>query len=194
MTDQRIVRMSEQTATIASAFEDDLARETNTKCCLCFHKWWNFKFVHQHRIAHVVEKTAFHATIVVLVLFDCLLVIGELLLDFIILKQKNSAISNQTEHGVEHHNDGLHVAAEILHIGSIGLLGLFVFEVMVKIYAFGKTFWNFRERKMEWLDAIIVIVSFTADVYFNEAPNEIGEFSLLFIAFRLWRIVSDRQY
>jgi hypothetical protein len=70
---------------------------------------------------------------------------------------------------------------------------MFVIEVLIKIYAFGKKWWDIREKKMEWLDALIVIVSFIVDMYFINRPNVIAEISLLFISFRLWRIVSIRS-
>ena len=177
-----------------SEMNEEPAKEVETccdrNCCSCFSHWWNWKFAHQRFIAHTVEKTAFHIVIVVLVLFDCVLVVGELLLDFILLNEQCDR-KNKTEHG---HDDSSHsnleLAIEILHYGSILLLGFFVFEVTVKIYAFGKKWWNIREKKMEWLDALIVIVSFVVDIYFLQNPNVIGEISLLFISFRLWRIVS----
>jgi hypothetical protein len=115
--------------------------------------------------------------------------VGELMLDFIYLSEKcaNKTKNIENEEVKNHH---LELAIEILHYGSLGLLGIFVLEVLIKIYAFGKNWWDIRERKMEWLDATIVIVSFIIDVYFLNKQNVIAEISLLFISFRLWRIVS----
>lgn len=169
---------------------NDVETCCDRNCCNCFTHWWNWKFPHQRFIAHTVEKTSFHVVIVLLVLFDCVLVVGELLLDFILLNEQCER-KNTTGHGEsESSHSNLELAIEILHYGSIALLGFFVFEVTVKIYAFGKKWWNIREKKMEWLDALIVIVSFVVDIYFLKNPNVIGEISLLFISFRLWRIVS----
>jgi hypothetical protein len=156
------------------------------KCCPCFNDWWNVKFNHQRIIVHIVEKTIFHIGIIVLVLLDCVLVIGELMLDFIYLNQKCDKKTREEETT----NPKLELAIEILHYASIFLLAIFVVEVLTKIYAFGRKWWNFREKKMEWLDAIIVIVSFIIDIYFLKGRNAIAEISLLFITFRLWRIVS----
>ncbi|CAF1145379.1 unnamed protein product [Adineta steineri] len=159
------------------------------QCCFCFNQWWNVKYSHQRRIVHIVEKTAFHVGIIILVLIDCVLVIAELMLDFILLSQK---CDNKAEHGGsggEKEYPKLELAIEILHYGSIFLLAIFVVEVCIKIYAFGKKWWNFRNKKMEWLDATIVIVSFVIDIYFLHQSNVIAEISLLFITFRLWRIV-----
>ncbi|CAF3935717.1 unnamed protein product [Rotaria sp. Silwood2] len=161
----------------------------NDKCCSCFNHWWNVKFNHQRFIIHLVEKTIFHVGIIVLVLLDCLLVVGELLLDFIYLSEQcdNKKKNATGDEKVENHK--LELAIEILHYASIALLAIFVFEVTVKIYAFGKKWWNFREKKMDWLDAIIVIASFVIDIYFLKKPSVIAEISLLFISFRLWRII-----
>ena len=52
----------------------------------------------------------------------------------------------------------LEIAIEALHYTSIVILGFFVFELLVKIYAFGKEWWNIRNKKMEWVDAVIVII------------------------------------
>lgn len=159
-------------------------------CCSCFAHWWNGEFAHQRFIVRIIEKTAFHVLIVLLVLLDCVLVIAEVLLDFILLNQQCKE-KNTTEHS----NHGstevkLEIAIEALHYTSIVILGFFVFELLVKIYAFGKEWWNIRNKKMEWVDAVIVIISFIVDVYFLVHPSVLIEFSVLFISLRLWRIVS----
>lgn len=186
--------ISRNTLTTLDQFDEELNEPESDgccrdRCCSCFNRWWNVKFPHQRAIMHTVEKTAFHIGVIVLVLLDCVLVIGELMLDFIYLNQKCSH-KPKNAGAEEETNPGLKLAIEILHFGSIALLAIFVIEVLTKIYAFGKKWWNFRSKKMEWLDATIVIVSFTVDVYFIKGESVIAEISLLFISFRLWRIVS----
>ncbi|UJR25099.1 hypothetical protein I4U23_006460 [Adineta vaga] len=168
--------------------EPDSENCCHDKCCSCFNQWWNVKFKHQRKIMHIVEKTIFHIGIIVLVLVDCVLVIAELMLDFLFLNNKCSRNTGKSDKE-EKECPGLELAIEILHFGSIFLLAIFVVEVLTKIYAFGKKWWNFREKKMEWLDAIIVIVSFAVDVYFAKRQSALAEISLLFISLRLWRIV-----
>jgi hypothetical protein len=182
-------RLSENTITTIEQFEQELDEIKPESCCPCFTKWWNSQFKHQRFIVHIVETTTFHIGIIVLVLLDCLLVIGELMLDFINLteKCKEKKINMENE---EVKTEKLELAIEVLHYGSIALLSIFVLEVFIKIYAFGKNWWDIHEKKMEWLDAIIVVVSFSIDIYFLNKPNVIAEISLLFISFRLWRIVS----
>lgn len=153
-------------------------------------RWWNVDYKHQRFIVHTVEKTLFHVIIVLLVLLDCVLVVGELLLDFIRLNQELDEQNKTCQTGEKPEFPKLDLAIEILHYGSITLLAIFVAEVLIKIYGSGKIWWNLKEKKMEWLDAIIVIVSFIIDIYFLKSPNAIAEISLLFISFRLWRIVS----
>lgn len=185
--------LSKETVAQIEEFDPETENDDNCcrkVCCSCFNRWWNVKFSHQRFIIHIVEKTIFHIGIIILVLADCLLVVGELLLDFIYLNEKYENKGKNTTHPEELENPKLELAIEILHYGSIVLLAVFVLEVIIKIYAFGKKWWNFREKKMEWLDALVVIVSFIVDVYFLNNPSAIAEISLLFISFRLWRIVS----
>lgn len=176
------------------AIDDEYDRRDDSNSS-CLTRWWNGQFKHQRAIVHLVERTVFHIGIIVLVLIDCLLVVGELMLDFIYLSEKcdrnRTKHSNGSEEDVSNHQ--LELAIEILHYASIGLLAVFVLEVLTKIYAFGKKWWNIRQKKMEWLDALIVIVSFAIDIYFLKRPNIIAEISLLFISFRLWRIVSTTK-
>jgi len=181
--------LSENALRRIEQFEQESNKIQTKSCCPCFDQWWNCEFNHQRFIVHIVEKTIFHIGVIILVLVDCLFVIGELMLDFIYLSEKCDTKKGNTGHE-EIKNHKLELAIELLHYGSIILLAIFVIEVLVKIYAFGKKWWDFHEKKMEWLDAIIVIVSFVIDIYFLKNPNVIAEISLLFISFRLWRIVS----
>jgi hypothetical protein len=184
--------LSNNTLKTIEQFEEETNEIESQSCCPCLNRWWNVQFAHQRFIVHIVEKTSFHVGIIVLVLIDCVLVVGELMLDFINL---NEQCSNKTRHTQKEEvkNHELEFAIEALHYGSIILLSMFVIEVLIKIYAFGKKWWDIREKKMEWLDALIVIVSFIVDMYFINRPNVIAEISLLFISFRLWRIVSIRS-
>jgi hypothetical protein len=181
--------LSKNTVTTIEQFDSEPNATDNNVYDSCLSRWWNVIPNHQRVIVHTVEKTIFHIGIIILVLVDCILVVSELMLDFIYLSQK---CDEKAEEGGKNHK--LELAIEVLHYGSIVLLAIFVVEVIVKIYAFGKKWWNFREKKMEWLDAIIVFVSFIIDLYFLKQPNVIAEISLLFISFRLWRIVSTDYF
>lgn len=162
-----------------------------------FLRWWNVHYKCQRRIIEIVEKPAFHIIIIVLVVIDCLLVIGELMLDLIKLKKPCVSKSNHlidSHHQKDDHK--LEMTIEILHYSSLTLLALFLIEVIVKVYAFGRQWWNIHDKKMEWLDAIIVIVSFVIDASLSiiHTSNVLAEISLLFISLRLWRFVSYLNY
>ena len=194
-TDRMGEFLSKYTTTAVEQVESDHGHgETSSWCdnnCGSFlAQWWNVTYRHQRFIVHTVEKTIFHVVIIILVLVDCVLIIAELMLDFIDLKERCGKKNESSTRHEEAGHSKLEVAIEVLHYGSIFLLAVFVLEVLIKIYAFGKKWWNFRQKKMEWLDAIIVIVSFAIDIYFLQRSNVLAEISLLFISFRLWRIVS----
>ena len=190
--------LSRYTTTAVDQVEDELVNGESSSWCdnncwSCLAQWWNVTYRHQQFIVHTVEKTLFHVVIIILVLVDCVLIIAELMLDFIDLKDRCGKKNESSTRHEEGGHSKLEVAIEVLHYGSIFLLAVFVLEVLIKIYAFGKKWWNFRQKKMEWLDAIIVIVSFIIDIYFLQRSNVLAEISLLFISFRLWRIVSIRM-
>jgi hypothetical protein len=107
--------------------------------------------------------------------------------------------SGKTNHSSNHHTSNHHKAVmiehieigmELAHYSSIAILTFFVIELIVKIYALGKEFYNIRRRKMEYFDAFIVITSFVIDVYFLRGEETIlGEKLLLILTFRLWRFI-----
>lgn len=67
---------------------------------------------------------------------------------------------------------------------SIGILSVFLVEIIIKIYAFRLEFFK---QKLEVFDAIIVIVSFALDVAFAKMEGIQSGIGLL-IMFRLWRV------
>ncbi|CAF1613929.1 unnamed protein product [Didymodactylos carnosus] len=153
--------------------------ENESNCC---SKWWHQGFPHQRHICHVVEQTYFHILIIFFVFIDCILVLVEIMLDIIKLK------SECEQH--DHHNEYIELTLEICHYSSIAILSLFVIELFVKIYAFARTYWNLHEKKMEYLDAVIVLLSLAIDLYFLKGEEKaIGHRTLLIVSFRLWRIV-----
>lgn len=101
-------------------------------------------------------------------IFDCLLVISELMIDLEILPL-----------GDEHH-----VAPHVLHYMSIGILSIFIVEITAKIYAFRKEFFL---HKLEVFDAIVVILSFGLDIAFRNSTGAINGSGLIIIL-RLWRV------
>ncbi|XP_028411794.1 voltage-gated hydrogen channel 1-like [Dendronephthya gigantea] len=118
------------------------------------------KKLHSHR---------FQMVIIGLVALDFLIVLVQLLMDIEVIR------------GVHHD----HLAIEILHYTSIVILGLFLIEIVVKLYAFGLDFFH---HKLEVFDAIVVIVSFSLDIAYSgnmDAWDAVG----LLVLLRLWRVV-----
>ncbi|KAH9389996.1 Voltage-gated hydrogen channel 1 [Tyrophagus putrescentiae] len=140
----------------------------------------------REELARVLNSYRFHIAILVLVGFDCLLVFGALIIDLrLFTTHPHCNVSDPANHKQlteEHHT--LETIEKILHFTSIGLLGLFVVEVILKLIAFGVHFFYKFE---ELIDAIIIIISFVLDIVFIN--NEFLKFMGVLIFLRLWRIV-----
>ncbi|KAJ1564693.1 hypothetical protein HK096_006769 [Nowakowskiella sp. JEL0078] len=67
---------------------------------------------------------------------------------------------------------------------SVVILSIFVAEIIAKLYAFG--FKRYTDDWLELFDAFVVIVSFTALLYFAGVDNEAAS---LVVFFRVWRVV-----
>lgn len=120
------------------------------------------------KLKHVFHTNKFQIGIVCLVIVDCLLVITELLIDLNLFPTE----ANES------------VAPHVLHYASLGILGIFMVEIIVRLIVFRLEFFK---HKMELFDAVIVIVSFVLDIIYrnNEGPESgIG----LLIVLRLWRV------
>uniref|UniRef100_A0A1I8GWV1 Voltage-gated hydrogen channel 1 n=1 Tax=Macrostomum lignano TaxID=282301 RepID=A0A1I8GWV1_9PLAT len=77
----------------------------------------------------------------------------------------------------------LHSASAVLHFVSIAILALFVSEVALKIVCLGR---GFLRDRFEVVDAVVIAVSFVADVVFVKLES--SEVSVI-VLFLLWRIV-----
>ena len=121
----------------------------------------------RERLCHLLHTNKFQICIVCLVIFDCLLVIAELLIDLRIFETGSHS-----------------VIPSILHYMSIGILSIFIVEIFVKLYAFRLDFFR---QKLEVFDAIVVFVAFGLDVaYASKEGLESGVG--LIVILRLWRI------
>lgn len=123
----------------------------------------------QDRLCHLFDSYKFQLIVILLVIFDCLLVISELLIDIRVLEL-------QAENSY---------ATKVVHSLSIGILSLFMVEIIVKIFAFRLQFFR---RKSEIFDAVVVVTSFTLDVTFHQSHNAVNGTGLVIIL-RLWRVV-----
>lgn len=124
----------------------------------------------RERLTHTLLTNKFQIGVVCLVIFDCLLVIAELLINLRIFEMQS----------IETHS----LVPQVLHYMSIGILSLFIVEILLKLYAFRLDFFR---RKLEIFDAVVVIMTFALDIAFaNKEGLESGVG--LIVVLRLWRI------
>jgi hypothetical protein len=172
-------------------FLPDKKQKLSSQSKTCHSKWWNQDFRHQKDICRVIESFYFQALIIFLVVVDTSLVITEIILDSFKIQYE---CENTAHHASKHHNkmmiERLEFAMEIAHYSSIAVLLFFLVELFVKIYAFGKEFWNIQRKKMEYFDAFIVITSLAIDLVFLSGEKKIlGNKLILILSFRLWRFI-----
>ncbi|UJR35134.1 hypothetical protein I4U23_027905 [Adineta vaga] len=154
-------------------------------------KWWYQEYNSQEIISNIIESYNFRAVVIFLVVIDTSLVVTEILLD-------SFKIHYECEHYDQHplnlrnkiKKERVEYAMEIVHFTSIIILSFFFIELIIRIYACGREFWNIRRRKMEYFDAFIVIVSLIIDLWLLHGEKILlGEQLILILALRLWRFV-----
>lgn len=101
----------------------------------------------RERIRRVLHSNYMHLAIIILVLLDSFCVTIELIID---LENKSN-------------NHALHVVEEVFKYLGFAILSFFVIEICFKIIF---TFHDLVKSKLEIVDAIVVIVSFVADLIF----------------------------
>ncbi|CAF0774739.1 unnamed protein product [Rotaria sordida] len=156
----------------------------------CHSKWWNQSYHHQQVICQIIESFNFRALIIFLVILDILFLIAEIMLEsFKIQNECKIYIHHSAEHYYEIIKERVEFFMEILHYASITILSFFLIELLFRIYASGKEFWNIRRKKMEYFDAFIVITSLIIDLYFLFKEEKILSKRILIFSIRLWRFV-----
>ncbi|KAK7460782.1 hypothetical protein BaRGS_00038803 [Batillaria attramentaria] len=123
----------------------------------------------RQRLDAIIHSHKFQVGIIVLVVFDILLVLSELLFDLEIVRLEGS------------HQE---TVPEVLHYCSIFILSLFLIEIGLRIFVMRLSFFT---HKLELFDAIVVIVSFVLDVVFRNRQDAASGVGLLVIL-RLWRV------
>lgn len=172
---ERVIEKSETSSSINS---DDLLKPAQS---------------FREQLAHAIHSQKFQIAIVILVILDCLCVLGELLIDLKVFETEDDMQDNHDAHEESsHHETGAAVdkkedpsliAAEVLHYFSIAILSIFLVELGVRLFAVGKAFFK---HKMEIIDAFIIIVSFGLDIGFMNREGVSAAVGLL-VVFRLWR-------
>ncbi|KAL3857188.1 hypothetical protein ACJMK2_011880 [Sinanodonta woodiana] len=128
------------------------------------HEFTSFR----ERLNFILHNHKFQIVVICVVIVDCLLVVAGLLFDLEIIKTSE-------------HNEVPH----ILHFGSIGILGLFILELIARLYTDRLEFFR---HKVEIFDAIVIIVSFVLDLVFINTKGPESGVGLL-IVLRLWRVI-----
>ena len=116
------------------------------------------------QIARVIDTNKFQISVVCAVALDGFLVVAGLLAA----------------------GDGLAAAAQALHYTTIGMLCMFVVEVVVRVLALRRQFYR---RRMELFDAVIVASTFTLAIVFSKDESVRSSAGLL-ILLRLWRVAK----
>lgn len=122
---------------------------------------------HREFLKHLLHTNKFQIGVVILVIFDCIIVITELMIDL---------------RAFELHEES--VVPHIFHYISIAVLSIFLVEIVVKVYAFRLDFFR---HKLEVFDALVVIVSFALDLAFSSGEGLVNGIGLIIIL-RLWRV------
>lgn len=128
----------------------------------------------KEKLRHILHSKAIHLIVIVLVLIDSILVVVELLFDL----------------GIIGPESGEHVVREIFHGFSIGILTMFMIELVLKVWADRH---HFIRHKIEVLDGFVVTVSWVLDivlVFINSVVLLVTELILLLRLWRIFRIVN----
>ena len=162
------------------------------------------------KMRQILHSHRFHIVILILVLIDCCLVAGELIIDyieihmakdhnaskgddksFLLTKQsdldqayKNATDHHHDNHGDSHHNSGFAKFLKVLELickyGSFSILTFFVLEIIVKFIITPKNFCVC----FEVFDAVVVIVSWSVNLFLLIAGVAIHALSGLLVIFR----------
>ncbi|RKP08369.1 hypothetical protein THASP1DRAFT_29826 [Thamnocephalis sphaerospora] len=119
------------------------------------------------RLATALESRRAHVFILGLVLLDLALVLIEIIVSLF-----------EKDEDLEHH-----VLFQVMSFLSLGILWLFVLEIILSVYAFGL---HYLTSWAHLLDATIIIASLVAEMVLTGKEREVAS---LLIALRLWRVV-----
>ncbi|KAL5006920.1 hypothetical protein ScPMuIL_015726 [Solemya velum] len=108
---------------------------------------------------------------------------------------KKSRHKREAAHGSEHGgtSEVYHEITHTLHLGSLTILSVLVFETFLKVFAMGK---KFLSHKLEVFDAFVIIVSWCLDVAFLEGfwshpESEAANIMIFNLPWRVVRIVNS---
>lgn len=158
----------------------------------CLAKWWHQKYSHQKSLENFLEHPFFHLFIIVLVIVECAAVVIEILFHNL----KNQYQCNTPRYAFDQYNHNrIHRLEHIMHIChylSISILSVFIFELLLKLYAYGYHYWNCKENhKLDYFDAFLAIFSYTIEIYFIFADKDsiLAHSAVLIVVLRLWHLL-----
>ena len=123
------------------------------------------------KLRHFFHSNTFHYLLGTLIFLDLSIVLTDIILILI--------YCDDMPHDVEE-------AVHDLIYASVGILGTFLIELMLQMYAFGVKQWC--SQCLHTFDFIIVFIAFTLELVFIGNPA-IESIVGLLIVFRLWRLV-----
>ncbi|TFK34988.1 hypothetical protein BDQ12DRAFT_688853 [Crucibulum laeve] len=161
---------------------------------------WSKKFSHfRAHLRHSLHVTAFHYTVIGLVIFDLVIVFIDLVLSMLSLSCYTEEQKARFEElGLEdvpepsscllHESTALNNGEWFLWAVSVFLLGLFVLEIFASLIAFG---WRRFLKPLYGIDMLVVFASFIMEIYFRFAHHgvEAGSSPAALVVLRLWKIV-----
>ena len=124
----------------------------------------------REQITYIINTNKFQIGIVCFVIFACLLVICELLIDLHVFEVQDMNLA----------------VPQVLRYMTISVLSLFVLEISIKL---GVMRLDLFRHKMEVFDALIVVVTFALEIAFANHEGLMSGVGLL-IVLRLWRVTK----
>lgn len=123
------------------------------------------------KLRHFFHSNTFHVLLTVLIVLDLSIVLTDIVLLLI--------YCDDIPHGIE-------IVIEDLVIISIIILGIFLIELSLQIFAFGVKEWF--QNCLHVFDLIVTLLTFIMEIAFHNNSKVESVVSLL-IVFRLWRLV-----
>lgn len=119
------------------------------------------------KIKLILKSNKFHFIMIILVIFDIVCVLVQIVVDII---------------HKDFHNEIIHLFEEIAEIFSLCILSFFLLTILANIILLPKSFFK---SKLELFDALIVIVSFSLEIVSIAKKDTIRAVELCIIVFRL---------
>jgi hypothetical protein len=135
---------------------------------------WNEK------VQAVIQSHKYHLFFVLLVIFDCICVVVQMVLD--IVHKEEDKYNNKAPYHTHGPDDYIYLGEEIAEGISIFILSLFIISILLHAIFIPKMYFK---SKLEMFDALIVIISLCLEVVSVVKKDEVKEIEAGVITFRL---------